>query len=137
MYLPSPSLLIPDAPAGPPMRLCQALTAASFLLASPQVSAMLLPSWCHSLMAMKGCVSPSMALGQHDGCCCPTIEGDHGSVPPCPAYPICLYNEPRKSSSCKKAVCPSSSNQRCLVSCCKDIWHLWQQVRKRCKSGPP
>lgn len=53
-----------------------------------------------------------------------------------PAHLICLYDEPRKPSSCKKSVCPSSCNQQDLVLCCKDIWRLWQ-VRKWCKLWPP
>lgn len=56
----------------PPMQLFQTLTAA-FFSGIPQIHAMLLPSWCHPLMALKGCVSPSMGLGQCDGCWCPTI----------------------------------------------------------------
>lgn len=40
------------------------------------ISTMLLPSWCHSLIAMKGCVSPSMTLPWHDGCCCPMVGWD-------------------------------------------------------------
>lgn len=61
MSLPRPSPLIPATYAAlPGLDHC--------LLSSgiPQISTILLPSWCHSLMAMTGGVSPSVALGWHD-----------------------------------------------------------------------